>query len=443
MKKVITTLAIGLIAISVFAQGVQPIEKMELRKATPTTNPFFTTTTVEKHDTKGVSCSRWYDWSRAMYDQFETTRFKGGIHIYPDTNIMIQYATKTEGVYEYKVPYNHSVANAFDLRSDYLNDGDIAASNLGQMKYKKGNSYKLDSVGIYAYYQRFDSDKSIVDTLFIDVATNFNSVYSYFWSGSNAQYFGSDSVFYLGLPVASTNDYRLSTGHERFMILLDSNSVNDTIPASDPLWSGYGINYFSVNTNSLQLLSLPLVITSVNFKPGKIYTKLDTLNLNGNMFRALTFKENPDDGFISSYEKDIYNSSFILRTTEKYTAEPEYANVTNSLWGNPAQGFTFDHIWMDYKVSCANCEFVGINEAEESNNQIAVYPNPANSTVNIQLANNSAAQVELINLVGQTVLSQNASTGTVKLDVSNLNQGVYMVRVSQNNRVYTSKLIVK
>jgi len=74
---------------------------------------------------------------------------------------------------------------------------------------------------------------------------------------------------------------------------------------------------------------------------------------------------------------------------------------------------------------------------------VSIHPNPANSTVYVQFVNTAPAKIELVNLVGQTVISQTAAAEEVKLDISNLNKGIYMVKVAQEGRTYTSKLVVK
>lgn len=88
----------------------------------------------------------------------------------------------------------------------------------------------------------------------------------------------------------------------------------------------------------------------------------------------------------------------------------------------------------------------------ENNNeaQVAVYPNPATSFVNIQLGSNwnGETSITVSDLNGKTVLSQtkvNASgtNNTFTVDISNLVSGVYLVRVSNNTSVGTSKLIVR
>lgn len=80
---------------------------------------------------------------------------------------------------------------------------------------------------------------------------------------------------------------------------------------------------------------------------------------------------------------------------------------------------------------------VAINSGE-----MIIKPNPAVGKVqvllnNMQLYNTS---VSILDFSGRLVLSRNLSNGELELDISNLPQGVFFVRVLQNGKVYTSKL---
>ena len=92
-----------------------------------------------------------------------------------------------------------------------------------------------------------------------------------------------------------------------------------------------------------------------------------------------------------------------------------------------------------------NCEGCGQTKvADMEKKSINVYPNPATSTVNVKLVDNSQANIQLFNLVGQVVMSEQVNgQDLVTLNVNNLNNGIYMLKVNQNGKVYTSKVVVR
>ncbi|MFT5925832.1 MAG: hypothetical protein ACI9WL_000574 [Rubritalea sp.] len=71
-----------------------------------------------------------------------------------------------------------------------------------------------------------------------------------------------------------------------------------------------------------------------------------------------------------------------------------------------------------------------------------IYPNPAvGNTVHITSSNREAVKVVIYSTLGQQVLTAKALTN--ELNVSSLNAGMYIVRISQGNATQTRKLVIK
>lgn len=82
----------------------------------------------------------------------------------------------------------------------------------------------------------------------------------------------------------------------------------------------------------------------------------------------------------------------------------------------------------------------GVNDNSLSN--FSLYPNPASrGVVSIETETQGAKQVTVFDVLGKTVISTTLE-GT-ELNISSLQEGVYMVQVTQNNATATKKLIVK
>lgn len=82
-------------------------------------------------------------------------------------------------------------------------------------------------------------------------------------------------------------------------------------------------------------------------------------------------------------------------------------------------------------------DFVGI---EENTNALNVTPNPASTTLTIE--NAAGAQIFVYNIAGQEVMSIEAAEANETLNVSNLNAGLYIVRVVNGNEVSTAKVSI-
>ena len=80
------------------------------------------------------------------------------------------------------------------------------------------------------------------------------------------------------------------------------------------------------------------------------------------------------------------------------------------------------------------------NDKFNTNTNLALWPNPAQNT--IQFSGADVASVSVIDLLGKVVLSQNLAAGTSSVDVSNLTNGMYLIQASDaNGAVSTIKFI--
>ena len=91
-------------------------------------------------------------------------------------------------------------------------------------------------------------------------------------------------------------------------------------------------------------------------------------------------------------------------------------------------------------ISANFCVYnVGIEEKELK--QLKIFPNPAYDLVSIENAED--AIIQIYNMFGQLVYSKNKITAFEKVNISNLCQGTYLIRLINENEVISSKLIVK
>jgi len=73
-------------------------------------------------------------------------------------------------------------------------------------------------------------------------------------------------------------------------------------------------------------------------------------------------------------------------------------------------------------------------------NAFSYYPNPVKNVLNLSY-NDTISIVEVINLLGQTVLNTKYNANQVQVDLANLANGAYLVKVSSNDQVKTIKVI--
>lgn len=85
---------------------------------------------------------------------------------------------------------------------------------------------------------------------------------------------------------------------------------------------------------------------------------------------------------------------------------------------------------------------LGVKNANYSN-KVVLYPNPAKNTVAIKLPTAIATSVEITNLLGQTVSrSSYNAIDLINIDVAGLTNGLYFVKVTNNEINEVSKLVI-
>ena len=89
-------------------------------------------------------------------------------------------------------------------------------------------------------------------------------------------------------------------------------------------------------------------------------------------------------------------------------------------------------------IVTVEAEFDGVVDAQEV--VVRVYPNPANEVLNV--VTNGKAEYQIINNIGQIVLSGNAE-GNTKINVSELNSGVYFLKVIADGNTSIQKVVIK
>jgi len=130
---------------------------------------------------------------------------------------------------------------------------------------------------------------------------------------------------------------------------------------------------------------------------------------------------------------DKNNDLVGIAETNSYTIEGDYVVGTSYEWRIVTvctDGGVSDAV----AVTAVATDCVSINEHTIN---VAIFPNPANSTVNIQMAN--FEKVEVYNTVGQLIETKTVST----VDVSSYNVGVYFFKVyDTNNNSVTKRVMV-
>ena len=85
-----------------------------------------------------------------------------------------------------------------------------------------------------------------------------------------------------------------------------------------------------------------------------------------------------------------------------------------------------------------------VNIAETKVKTAKLFPNPAQDFVNISIEQQGVTySIELVDLSGRTIKNVDKAFATYTLSTSDLNKGIYLVKIKTANEQYLSKLVVK
>jgi hypothetical protein len=133
----------------------------------------------------------------------------------------------------------------------------------------------------------------------------------------------------------------------------------------------------------------------------------------------------PYNGVATASYSSITNRDTLLPTGLNYTPTAGYLGP-DSLTVAVSDGYLSDTIILH--LSMTSCSAV-TGVAENSPDEIQIFPNPASSLLNVITANDMTA-ITIMNMPGQTVLEGKYDGGHVSVNIGGLPTGVYIIKVN-------------
>tara|TARA_Y100000385_G_scaffold58557_1_gene56474 strand:+ start:26161 stop:27816 length:1656 start_codon:yes stop_codon:yes gene_type:complete len=129
---------------------------------------------------------------------------------------------------------------------------------------------------------------------------------------------------------------------------------------------------------------------------------------------------------------------------------PAGYGAANSLLGNPDMSATKARAYIDTIQGYLNPRIyvvLGLGGVLSVNNVVDhstnIFPNPTKKNITIENSNFKINTVELYNIAGQLVKSENVNSMSTNLDVSDLKKGIYILEIKSNETSIRRKLIVE
>jgi hypothetical protein len=103
------------------------------------------------------------------------------------------------------------------------------------------------------------------------------------------------------------------------------------------------------------------------------------------------------------------------------------------------------HFVCGYPLDCSYSTSVGVENITGNSHESLIYPNPANQEFGVMSPEFGVKSVEVYDMFGKKVLSQQQTTNNKQqtIDVSELPEGIYLVRLSTREKFVTQKIAVQ
>ncbi len=171
---------------------------------------------------------------------------------------------------------------------------------------------------------------------------------------------------------------------------------------------------------------------------------IDSLNINGSYHKRIFFSEPPISGF--DYLKEMWiegigstHGPIFPANPTKFSEEmPDSMYLTcykisdTIVWSNP------------YYNNCYIAIILSLNELQEKNGDIFVYPNPVTNDLTIELPQITDREmvISIYDLTGKIILKHNQGpTRKLTLETSTLVNSFYILEIESGDKIYRTKLI--
>jgi hypothetical protein len=428
MKKLLLLLTMGLFFYGTFAQT--PIK--EAKKINANQEVFQSFDGPENYLNQGNFYrtdirSEWYNFMSPLSSWAgNVSRFSS--ILFPDTMATVPYQDDQGNYYMGHYGW-HSFGQAFDPRS-------IIYEAFGQNRLLPRQPYTLDSIAFLYFYDKYN-DNATKDQLVVKV---YGPDELSFWTiGQEPNRQPFCSVPFTRNPFESTDEREEIVDQLDFE---DTNSITGRF---------YGLKMYGLNSFDVDYGGGPVAVT-ITYYPGQnynlgdtlgIWTSIDTPYKPLNVFRVRRYYDE------SQTPLPNYNNGFFVNSQQRYADEwggPSYGTqyIPGLAWGVSYYTYvsfkiTYDADWVD-----------AVEEINENVTLGKIYPNPATNFANLSLSldNSEYVKIDLVNSLGQTVKTvSDGQLGSgrhlIEMNTTDLNKGVYFVRVAVNDNVVTERFIVE
>src|SRR4030042_5045678 len=156
-----------------------------------------------------------------------------------------------------------------------------------------------------------------------------------------------------------------------------------------------------------------------------------------------SIKSVPLDYLVGQFETTITGDklSFNVISTDNNNPYLSWFKIGKKCEGDTCSTACFEPI-CDLRTSLFKGSGLGISSLSNNNRKIFEYPNLAKEFVNVVVEQTGTNQISLYDMTGKLVYSKTVNNQNTNLDIKQLKQGIYLLKVSNSKVVHVIKLVV-
>ena len=190
-----------------------------------------------------------------------------------------------------------------------------------------------------------------------------------------------------------------------------------------------------------------------NCSDSTIYGFTHSVNQTGLILGAIS----PSTGSIYQISTNSFSNGYLNAT---YTADPGNGVLYYTASGHTIRSVDFTSgnvisdppmiipgggnvVEMEYYSSYCN-SISATNEIQEKQKQLSAFPNPTNGKITISIPENKRYRIRITNTLGALVYTDDVlkDSGTILIDLSILNQGIYNLNLtSETSETYNQQIV--
>jgi hypothetical protein len=240
----------------------------------------------------------------------------------------------------------------------------------------------------------------------------------------------------------SNNRYGITILGNNLSALIDNNEIRDNNIQNAPNLGGSGINFNGNSTSS--------AIVSNNQISGNLWgvtiqatfsVNLGDSHIGGSNPGLNTFSENSNGGetyaLFNNTPSQVYATNNCWEINVVSSLQNAESVISHQVDDNSLGEVIFNPI--------SFCNVVGVNETENNVNLGNVFPNPTSDIVYFNMLHDfEVKSIELVSLLGGNILLPfSVEDNEVKMDVSSVASGIYLLTIRGENLLVNQRLIIE